>query len=890
MPLANGTKLGPYEIVAPLGAGGMGEVYRARDTRLDRTVAIKVLPSHLSSDPKGRQRFEREAKTISSLNHPHICTLYDVGRVGETDYLIMEFVEGETLSARLDKGPLPIEQVLRIGVEMADALDKAHRLGIIHRDLKPGNIMLTKSGAKLLDFGLAKPVVAADSAATAMLTASKPLTKEGTIVGTFQYMAPEQLEGKNADARSDIFSFGAVLYEMATGKKAFEGKTTASVIAAVLASEPTPISTLQPMTPPALERLVKKCLAKDPDARWQSAADLRDELKWIAEGDVGTGLAPPRVTQASPLQNRLGWGLAAVFALVAITFGVAYFRRPAPETRAIRSYILPPEKATFNFLGPTAGPLAVSPDGRSLVFSATAADGKNLLWVRPLNGLAAQALPGTEGAAFPFWSPDSRFIGFFANGKLKKIEASGGPAQPICDAGEARGGTWSREDVILFSPQPLGPLYRVSATGGVPTLVSKLGETSQVTRLRWPWFLPDGRHFLYLATAELDSEDEGIYAASLDSKETKLILHASSSMGYAQGYLLFLRERTLMAQPFDSKRLELAGDALPVAEQVEGWRPIRRAFFSASDNGILAYQGGGLAAGSQLAWFGRDGKQTNSLGEPLPYFALRLSPDGLRLAVSVEEPHSGNVDIWLYELSRGVKTRFTSHPGPDILPLWSPDGTRIVFASARKAPFALYQKPSSGSSNEEVLLQDEAAKLPSDWSRDGRFIAFQNRDPKKNNRAAIWILPMFGDRKPFAFLDTQFNEREAQFSPDGRWIAYTSDESGQDEVYVAPFPGPGGKWRVSSAGGEEPKWRRDGRELFYLAADKKLMVAEVKENGSRFEVSVVRPLFPIHGRKIGFATVYDVSAEGQRFLVNSLTEENPSPVTLVVNWTADLTK
>lgn len=890
MAVLSGTRLGPYQVESQLGAGGMGEVYRARDTRLDRTVAIKVLPSQFSQNAELRQRFEREARAISSLSHPHICTLHDIGHQEGTDYLVMEYLEGETLLERLEKGPLPTAQVLRYAVEIADALGKAHQQGIVHRDLKPGNIMLTKSGAKLLDFGLAKlkvQVAPVADALTEMTAGDRKLTEKGTLVGTFQYMAPEQLEGKEADARTDIFAFGAVVHEMTTGKPAFTGKSKASLIAAILEKDPPPISSLQPMAPPALDHVVKRCLAKDPADRWQTVHDLMHELKWIAESGSEVSIPAPVVARRKG-RERSAWTLAMLMTVVAVALAVAYFRSPGSEVRSVRAFIPPPEKATFNFWGPRGGPVAVSPDGRNLAFGATAEDGKNLLWVRPLNGLAAHALPGTEGASFPFWSPDSRFIAFFANGKLKKIEASGGRALAICDAGQdSRGGTWNREGMIVFAPAPFGSLYRVPATGGVPTPVTKLDESSQTTH-RWPWFLPDGRHFLYLAGSLGVSGFQDIYVASLDSKESKLLLHASSSTAYAQGHLLFLRERTLVAQPFDLKRLELVGDALPIAEEVNGWRPVRSAFFSASDNGILSYQAGGSGSVSRLAWLSREGKQISALGEQLPYFAPRLSTDGLRLAVVIEEP---SVNIWLYELPRGVNTRFTTGSGPDTSPVWSPDGSRIVFASARKGPFDLYQKPASGSGNEELLLHSAASKIPTDWSADGRYIAFEQGDPKGNTRTDIWMLPMFGDRKPFPFVETQFDERGAQFSPDGRWIAYTSDESGQDEIYVAPFPGPGSKWRISTAGGEEPKWRRDGKELFFLAGDKKLMAAQVKGNGSTFEIGVVRPLFQIHGRKIGGAsTVYDVSADGQRFLVNTLAEENPSPLTLVVNWTADLKK
>ncbi|HSS45480.1 MAG TPA: protein kinase, partial [Thermoanaerobaculia bacterium] len=555
MTLAAGTRLGPYEITGALGAGGMGEVYRARDTRLERTVAVKVLPSHLSASPEVRQRFEREAKTISQLSHPHICALYDVGREGDTEYLVMELLEGETLSERLAKGPLPLEQTLRYGIETADALDKAHRQGIVHRDLKPGNVMLTKSGVKLLDFGLAKAMAPpAPRGSLTALPTQQGLTQEGTILGTFQYMAPEQLEGKETDTRSDIFAFGAVLYEMATGRKAFSGSSQASLITAIMSSEPASISSVQPMTPPALDRVVKTCLAKDPDDRWQTAHDVMLQLKWIAEGGSQAGVPGPIVARRKS-RERLAWGMAAVAFLMALAAVSAFLylqdRREAP--RMVRSSILLPEKLRFD-LGTV--PVAVSPDGRRIAFAASDAEGKKLLWVRSLDALSAQPLAGTDGACCPFWSPDGRFLGFFASGKLKKVEASGGPAQTLCDAPNNRGGTWNRAGEIAFAPAARDPIQRVPSSGGAATPATKLDSSRGEISHRWPFFLPDGRHFLYFAMGAFygpKAVSNGIYVGSLDSQERRLLLRADSNVAYAPpGYLLFLRERTLMAQPFNA--------------------------------------------------------------------------------------------------------------------------------------------------------------------------------------------------------------------------------------------------------------------------------------------------------------------------------------------------
>ncbi len=902
MTISAGSRLGPYEILSALGAGGMGEVYKAKDTRLDRTVAIKVLPSHLSSSEELRQRFEREAKTISSLSHPHICALYDVGQaVLEEDrrqargagrqisYIVMEFLEGETLAERLVKGSLPTEQVLRYGIEIADALDKAHRQGVVHRDLKPGNVMLTKSGVKLVDFGLAK--FAASTPSTSGLSvlptqAGENLTAEGTILGTFQYMAPEQLEGKEADARSDIFAFGAVLYEMATGKKAFTGKSQASLIAAILDSEPPPISTIQPMTPPALDRVVKTCLAKDPEDRWQTAHDAMLELKWVAEGGSQAGLPAPVVARRKS-RERLAWGLNAATALVAMVFAFLFLESRREPPLVLQASLLAPEKSQFNF---NAGPMALSPDGRRLAFVATSSDGKDLLWVRPLNSLSAQPLAGTEGASYPFWSPDSRFLGFFAAGKLKKIEASGGPAETICDAASGRGGSWSRDEVIVFTPTTRDPVYRVSSSGGTATPVTQLDASRREVGHRWPFFLPDGRHFLYLGftgTAGTESSKNGIYVGSLDSKKSELLLQANSSMAYTPpGYLLFWRENTLMAQPFNAKRRQLAGQAFPVAEHVQYVTGYANAVFSVSENGLLTYQGGTGVGLSQLTWFDRSGHQLEALGTPADYNSPRLSHDGLRVAVDIVEAQTSNPDIWLYDLSRRTQSRFTFDPAQDVRAVWSPDDSRIVFCSYRTGPGDLYQKVTTGTGREELLLTSVAVKQPTDWSADGRSIAFQSFDPKTKTGLELWILSV-QDRKVTPFLRTEFSEGGGQFSPDGRWMAYVSNESGRNEVYVQSFPGPGGKWQVSTAGGSDPRWRRDGKELFYVAPGNKLMSAEVKA-GATFEAGVPRLLFA-SPMKSTLGTHYDVSSDGQRFLINlAVGEESSRPITLIQNWTAGI--
>ncbi|MDA2927154.1 protein kinase [Acidobacteria bacterium AH-259-G07] len=873
MPLASGTRLGPYEIVSLLGAGGMGEVYRARDTRLDRTVAIKVLPSEISAQEDLRQRFEREARVISSLNHPHICVLHDVGRQDGVDYLVMEYLEGETLAKRLTKGPLPLEQVLEYAAQTADALDKAHRQGVVHRDLKPANIMLTKSGVKLLDFGLAKlrPPEAAVGGLTALPTEQKSLTAEGTILGTLQYMAPEQLEGEEADARTDIFALGALIYEMATAKKAFEGKSQASLIAKILGSDPAPMTTMQPMTPPALDRAMQNCLAKEPDERWQTAHDVLLELKWIAEAGSQVGIPAPVVARRKS-REWLMRALMAVLFLVALGLAVVHFGEVLEEKHGTRFLVSPGEEIDFR---PWDLPV-ISPDGRLLAFTG-ASEGKELLWVRPMDSLGAQPLPGTEEAYSPFWSPDSRFIGFFAGGKLKKVEASGGPVLTLCDAPSSRGGTWNGNGVIVFAPTPTDGLYRVPESGGEATPVTTLEKSAGERTHRWPHFLPDGHHFLYAVDAE-QSGQSGIYLGSLDSKEVTRLLDDYSSPGYTPpGYLLFVRQGTLMAQPFDTKDLTITNQAFPVAEQQVGFLLGR---FSASQNGALAYFAS-TSANSQLVWFDRQGKQLGRVGEPGEYVQIVLSPDEKRVAVALVDPQSGNADIWLVELSSSIFSRFTFDPSRDGDPVWSPDGRQLVFQSARKGRPDLFQKLVGGG-QEEVLFESNENKYPEDWSSDGRFIVFISI-----NGRTVHALPLSGDQEPMRVLETPFDKDEFHFSPDGRWIAYNSDESGRWEVYVASFPDFTEKRQVSNSGGVQALWRKDGKELFYLGLDGKLRAVAVKA-GSSLETGIPQVLFETKVRVSPIWDQYCVTGDGQRFLINEPAEDVSSPITVVLNWTAEL--
>jgi eukaryotic-like serine/threonine-protein kinase len=889
MALASGTHLGPYEIQSPLGAGGMGEVYRARDTRLDRTVAIKILPAHLSNDPVRKQRFEREAKTISSLNHPNICVLHDVGHQNGIDYLVMECVEGETLGKRLEKGPLPLDQVLKLGTQVADGLDKAHRNGVVHRDLKPGNIMLTPTGVKLLDFGLAKPAVPLTTGATLTATVSPttPVTQEGTIVGTFQYMSPEQIEGRELDGRSDIFSLGAVLYEMLTGQRAFDGKSQLSVASAILEKEPAPISTVKPMTPPALDHAIRRCLAKDPEERWQTARDVAIELKWIADSGSQSGAAVP-AEERSKNSERLMMAALVLTTAIALGLGFLYLRRAPAEARVTRTYIKPMANSSFVFSGTAAG-FALSPNGRLLTYVATTMEGKSVLWLRPIDSLHAQSLPGTDGAAYPFWSPDNRFIGFFAGGKLKKIEASGGPPFTICDASDGRGGTWNQQGDILLTPSVNTIIFRVSASGGPLVPVTTMDPSKNETTHRWPYFLPDGRHFLYWSGsvfAPREALTNSVILGSLDSKEARNLLHSHTNGIYASGHILFMRQYTLMAQPFDVGSLQLTGDAVPLADPVQEGRSVAKGVFSASVDGLLTYVEGASGADRQLEWFDRTGKQAGAVPGADAYASVRISPDGKRLAYYLD---SAGYEVWSYDLARDVKTALTFGAGSgqgNNYPVWSPDGRWIIYSSYRNGSYGLYKKASDGSGTEELILESvNRIRFPTDWSPDGKFVTYIEG---ALGGWAIWMLPLEGEREPYLFHASQFSEREAAFSADGKWVAYCSNESGDYKVYVVPFPGPGGKWQVSPEGGCGPRWRRDGKEIFYLSTDNKMMATQVKSSSSSLEIGSTHMLFAT--RAYGVFGRFDVSADGQRFAIPYETGQPSAAITLVVNWPAELKK
>jgi Tol biopolymer transport system component len=878
MPISPGSRLGPYEIAAPIGAGGMGEVYKAKDTRLDRTVAVKVLPAQLSSSAESCQRFEREAKTISQLSHPHICALYDVGSEGETEYLVMEYLEGETVLQRLANGALPLEQTLRYGQEIADALDKAHRHGIVHRDLKPANVMITKSGVKLLDFGLAKAIeTPASKGSLTSLPTQQGLTQEGSILGTFQYMAPEQLEGREADARTDIFAFGALLYEMATGRKAFSGSSQASLISSIMKEDPPPVSTIQAMSPPALDRIVKTCLAKDPEDRWQSAHDVGNELKWIAEGSQEG--VPVKVASKRKNRERAAWIVAAAATSAAVLLAIAYVRRAPRPATPVRAMVPLPEKTLLY-------DIALSPDGKRLAFVAGKQGGPSSLWIRDLASMDARPVPGADVAARPFWSPDGRSIAYFGDGKLHRIDAGGGAAQSICETEFGLGGTWSREGTIVFAPGGTSALFRVPASGGTPVAVTKLDASRHEVAHRYPHFLPDGRHFLFTSQDAGGNVFKGsIQVGDVDGKPARLVNDVFSVAQYVSGQILYAREDGLIAQPFDLRRLETHGDPVVVAPRVtilDDWSGSY--VFSASEDSLLLAPVANVP--SRLVWLDRSGREVGSVGEPSVFHSVRLSPDGRRAAASVLNASKNALEIWIYETVSGTGTRFVFGAGENAFPVWSPDGNRLFFGSDRKKKDRnadIWVKGIDGAS-EGPYLESPDVVGPSDWSGDGKYLAVGKIPLLGKRDNELWILDAADLKHQIPFAREAPTQERARFSPDGKWIAFDSDESGTFEVYVRPFPGSGEKWKVSTAGGLIPTWRRDGRELFYVSLDNKIMAVPVSL-APTFQAGAPGPLFPIHPSPDG--PVYDVPGDGQKFLVGAAPEgvESP-PLNLIVHWTS----
>ena len=870
MTITPGTRLGPYEIVAPIGAGGMGEVYRARDTRLDRSVAIKILPAEFAKNGHLKIRFEREAKTISQLSHPNICTLFDVG----DNYLVMELLDGETLADRLSRGPLPLADVLKFGIQITDALGRAHRSGIVHRDLKPANVMLTKSGAKLLDFGLAKTTSGIVDIAGP--TQHRSLTQEGTIVGTFQYMAPEQLEGAEADARTDIFSLGAVLYEMTAGKRAFDGKTKTSLIAAIVSGQPRPISEMQPLTPPALEHVIRKCLEKDPDARWQSAQDVAEELRWIGEGQSAAAARPAAAA----------WPLIAAAAVLALVIGTligawTIIRRRSPE-RITYSEINPLENTSFVF---DNSPAVLSPDGSRIVFLAKPKDGAALLYVRSLDRPDAQPLRGTENALFPFWSPDSRFIAFFADGRLKRIVANGGTPDSLAAAPTGRGGAWTTDDTIIYAPTPASGLYRIPAGGGEARQITALNIERGDTSHRFPVLLPDSRHFL--AYVQGVTEGGNILLSSIDGKEQRIVVTAAAGVAFAPpDYVLFVRDRELRAQRMDLKTFNLIGESTPLAGQIQVSGNLNFANVSASTNGVLTYVSGASSTLSLLAFFDAAGKQLGTIGDPAEQLDPRIAPDGHAVLCSRTDPN-GNSDIFAIDLRRNVTSRITFSPANEFAPVWSPDSKRVIYTSFEKRPGDLFVKRVEGSGPGEPLVVDKRRKIASQWTADGRYIIYNAISP-----GSQWDVEAFSiaDKKTIPLVHGPAAEVLGQVFPDGRWLAYVSDESARSEVYVQGFPDAGEKWQISGGGGTMPLWSADGHQIYYVASDGAIMAVAV-HTGSTFLADTPHRLFAPAIRLVTGVTrrQYDISRDG-RFLVDiNLSQPQVMPgITLVQNWTAKL--
>jgi len=863
----------------------MGEVYRASDTRLDRQVAIKVLPAALSANAELRARFDREARAISALTHPNICTLYDVGQHDGVDYLVMELIEGETLADRILRGPMPLDDVLRIGMEIASALDRAHRAGIVHRDLKPGNVILTRTGAKLLDFGLAKsaglPVISPTSQ-TARLDDSR-LTSHGMIIGTLQYMAPEQLEGVDADARTDIFALGAVLYEMVTGKLAFDAESRASLIAKILAFEPPPITSLQPMTPRALDRVVRTCLAKNRDDRFQTAHDVVLQLRWIRDDVSQPDTAVPAVRRRIR-REHVAWSIAAAIAVIAIA-GILSLQLRAPHyTRPTNSAILPPPNTTFLATGDFSGPPVLSPDGTRIAFSAAGANGKRSLWVRSLASATARELDGTTNAQFPFWSHDGHSLAFFAGNELKMMDVNGSPITTIAETNTAgRGGVWLEDGTIVYAPGTREALWKVTV-GGKPVPFTKL--TPPFTTYRWPIALPGGKWIVYLAANHnnASAREASLHLVSIDGKVDRTLMPSLANAVYASGRLLFLRENTLFAQPFDSWGLRLGleprltGKAEAIAQNVRFDLSIWRGVFDASQSGVLAYEPGGNLTGTRPTWYDVTGKQLGTFGDLGRYGDVQLSPDEHRVVVSIGDPHT---DIWVYDLDRNTRTRLTFEGLVNTAPVWSPDGSQIFYGSSDtdNSVSQLYSRPAVGGARRVICCPGPTFIYPASISPDGKTLLAVEGTPG-SGKASLDSIQVAGGTRT-RILGGDLEVFGARFSPDGRWIAYASNETHAREIFVIPYPSGVGKWQVTTSGGSAPFWSRDGKRLYYIAPDDFLMVVDVRATADAVDFTQPRTLFRVSYNSNG-GTPISVAADGR--VLTTGAEQEAAPLTLVTNW------
>jgi Tol biopolymer transport system component len=886
-----GSKLAQYKVTAALGEGGMGEVWRAEDEKLGREVALKVLPEEFARDPDRMARFEREAKVLASLNHPNIATLYgletvelgadtdsdsrpqDLKTSGPVTFLAMELVEGEDLSERIKRGAVPVEEAVAISLQIAEALEAAHDQGIVHRDLKPANVKIRNDGTvKVLDFGLAKAWDAdsADSGLSLSPTMTAHATAAGVILGTAAYMSPEQARGMSVDRRADIWSFGVVLWEMLTGRKLFEGHTVSDVLASVLKEAPD-LSVLPSETPGHVHRLIGRCLDKDPTRR------LRD----IGEARISAMELP----DVKPWRRRIPWVAAGLAAVAALVLGVLLIGRKAPEERVIRFETPPPEGGRFHLAPDNPGPLAVSPDGNIIAYAGRTADGVILLWVRALDEAEARPLPGTENAQYPFWSPNSRRIGFFSNNKLRVVEAAGGPPLALCDAPDAKGGTWSRNGVIVFAPNYNSPLHKVAEAGGESTPVTEFDENRKDNSHRHPRFLPDGRHFLYMARSALGAaEGHAVVIASLEGSEERLLFRAPTGVEYASGHILFVRERTLMARPFDAGALEFTGDPFPIAEAVTLLAPgTLVGVFSASQNGVLAYQvGSGEDDSFRLVWRDREGNELGTVGEPASYDEVHIIPGGELAAVSQEESAAGNGDIWVIDMRRNLFTRFTFDLGYESGVTPSPDGKALYYTASRGGEFSLMRKEIGGSGEGEIVLESTDEMYPSSVSPDGEHLAFHSGGDDTNYD--IWILPLSGEGEGFPFIKTEFAETSGMFSPDGRWLTYVSDESGRPEVYVTAFPEPGRKWQISLSGGQSPRWNENGSEILYHASDGTITAALVEVRDGGLLVGEATPLYNTRLQPLNYH-FWALAPDGERVLAMEAGSEHDAPnLSVVVNW------
>ena len=883
-----GTDVSHYKVLEKLGEGGMGVVYKAHDTKLDRTVALKFLPPHLTTSQDDKTRFVREAKSAATLNHPNVCTIYDIQEYKETEngtehlFIVMEYVEGHSLREKLPS--LPFKQAIEFGIQIADGLAAAHEHGIVHRDIKPENIMARKDGRVLvMDFGLAK-----------VRGTTTRLTREGSTVGTAGYMSPEQIQGWDTDHRSDIFSLGVVLYELFTGQLPFKGVHETALSYEIVNVDPEPASSVKPDIDSALDTIIQDCLEKDPGERCQSAAEVarnlrrfkRSSSKHRVSGVKASDVTPSAPQQVSKRAMKLQspYMVMSIIVLLLAIFVITQFfgSGDSIDRGMIRAYIHPEPGTRLHYLGPNAGPVAVSPDGSTVTYTGTNAAGQNVLWVRRLDALEPHQLRGTEGAMSPFWSPDSRYIGFFADGNLKRISASGGIPESITDVWLGFGGTWNEEGTILFSGGPLNPISKISVTGGDPVVITEVDESRGEFGHRWPHFLPDGKHFLYLIHGG-EPEIEGVYIGSIDSDMKKFLFRNLSQAYYVPGYILFVRENILYAQPFDSRRLEITGDSVPIADPVMEFTPaMSYAGFSASQNGILAYHSGEIEVGASIAISNRNGDIIKRGGDPRPYGSSRLSPDQTKIAVNILEPERRTNDIWWIDIERDVSNRITYAEPFQYYPIWSPDGNSVAFLEIQENAFKLKTKSIFDTDDEQIVYRSARGFVPNHWSPDGRYIAM-HKVGEQEATADIWALPLDDNEDPFPIAQTHFNDVYPAFSPDGRWIAYESNETGRPEIYVRPFPGPGRRWQVSTEGGGRPIWTKNGREVIYMDQMRNITAVEITIRENDIEVGERQTLFnPVRMVNLRY---FDVSANGETIIYPTLPGAGEHDyITLVVNW------